>query len=119
MLWRPLQLWTKLAQLIVLSTDVHLVRKATAVAVRKFYHLSYSLIHRHTADMYRVVQVLWRMVQLRHQRLLPDVPRLAMRQLPLLYGIDASLIWLIHLPMPQLRISTTLQTANCELYDDL
>lgn len=36
MLWQPPQLWTQLAKLIVLSTDVRLVRKATAVAVRTF-----------------------------------------------------------------------------------
>jgi hypothetical protein len=42
------------------------------------------------ANIYHIVQVLWWMVQLRHQRFLPDVPRLALRQLPLLYGIDVS-----------------------------
>lgn len=87
MLWQPPQLWTQLAQLIVLSTDVRLVRKATAVAM---------------------LQVLWRMVQLRHQRFLPNVPRLAMRQLPLLHGIDVSLIWLLYPPMPQLRMINNL-----------
>lgn len=36
MLWQPPQLWTKLTQLIVLSTDVRLIWKAAAVAMRTF-----------------------------------------------------------------------------------
>lgn len=82
---QPQELRTKLVQLTAVSTDVRLIWKAAAVAM---------------------LQMLWRMVQLRHQRFLPNVPRLALRQLPLLHVIDVSAL-ASYLPMPQLRISTT------------
>lgn len=75
MLWQP----QELAQLIVISTDVRFIWKAAAVAVCTFNQPLFPFLDSITmANLYHIVQVLWRMVQLRHQRFLPDVPRLAL-----------------------------------------